>query len=134
MSNYLDHIFIPVAKVDLDYVCEIFDDDALNVSTHRPVFCQVDLLHVKRSSKSFPSVKNCVQWRRPTSDSISNFRENVESKCLVDGMHVRNLNSADDIDKLYKDVTLVPSAAFKDHLPFRKGFKQHLKPYWNDTL
>ena len=132
--SMIDHILIPVEKVDLISICEILDDDALNVSTHRPVYCHVNLPHAEQSRKPFPSVRHCVQWRGAKSDAITKYRESVENRCLNDGMHVRTLNTAQGIDSMYKDITSVLSGSSKEHLPHRKGFKQFLKPYLDDTL
>ena len=81
--SMIDHILIPVEKVDLISFCEILDDDALNVSTHRPVYCHVYLPHAKQSTKPFPSVRHCVQWRGAKSDAISKYRENIENMCHI---------------------------------------------------
>jgi hypothetical protein len=37
----IDYILIPVKKIDRIDKCEIFDDDCLNVSNHRPVYCNI---------------------------------------------------------------------------------------------
>ena len=129
--SMIDHILIPVEKVDLISIC---DDDALNVSTHRPVYCHVNLPHAEQSTMLFPSVRHCVQWRGAKSGAKTKYRESVENMCLNDGMHVRTLNTAQDIDSMYKDITSVLSDSSKEHLPHRNGFKQYLKPYWDYTL
>ena len=49
-------------------------------------------------------------------------------------MHSRSLDSAEAIDLYYNNVISIISSSSEKHLPYRKGFKQHLKPYWDDTL
>ena len=63
-----------------------------------------------------------------------NTEKTLKICAIYKAMHVRSINTAQDIDSMYKDITHVLSSASKEHLPHRKGFKQHLKPYWDDTL
>ena len=37
----IDHILVQSERVDLVAECKILDDYALNVSTHRPVYCRM---------------------------------------------------------------------------------------------
>lgn len=46
-TSMIDHILIPAEKVDIISVCKILDDEALNVSTHRPIFVQINFPHAE---------------------------------------------------------------------------------------
>ena len=45
----IDHMLIQSEKVDLISVCKILDDDALNVSTHRPFVMHIELPHAEQT-------------------------------------------------------------------------------------
>ena len=40
-ESFIDHILLPIEQLHCVLLCEICDDEALNVSRHRPVVCQV---------------------------------------------------------------------------------------------
>ena len=132
--SMIDHILLPIEKYDLVTSCEILDDDALNVSNHRPICCHVNLSHAEETTMAAPSVRKSVQWRVAKPEDILNYRESVENQCVSKQMHSRSLDSAEAIDLYYNDVISIISSSSEKHLPYRKGFKQHLKPYWDDTL
>ena len=132
--SMIDHILLPVEKGDLVSVCEILVDNALNVSTHRPIYCNVKLPHGEQPVKPFPMVNQSVKWRGSKPNVIDNYRQDVEKQSEIDKLYVRSINTTQDIDTLYNDIRLVLLSSSKNHLPFRKEFKQFLKPYWDDTL
>ena len=43
VGSLIDHILVPIEKVDLVFECFIPEDDALNVSNHRPVVCSLNI-------------------------------------------------------------------------------------------
>ena len=47
-TSMIDHILVHNEKVDLVSVCKILDDDALNVSTHRPTVMHLNLPHAEQ--------------------------------------------------------------------------------------
>jgi len=51
-ETLIDHICIPVEKLDCVTSCTILDGDCLNVSRHRPVICKVQLPIVGNTSSS----------------------------------------------------------------------------------
>ena len=46
-ESLIDHICTPVEKQDCILKCEILDDHCLNVSTHRPIFCCINVQILK---------------------------------------------------------------------------------------
>ena len=58
---------------------------------------------------------------------IANYRQDVEKQSENDKLYVRSINTTQDIDTLYNDIRLVLLSSSKNHLPYRKGFKQFLK-------
>ena len=41
-------VLIQIEKTDLVSMCKVLDDDALNVSTHRPIVMRFELPHVEQ--------------------------------------------------------------------------------------
>ena len=62
-ESLLDHIIIPSDKLDLVESCEICEDDCLNVSRHRPVFCQLKLPHNQQQIVS-PVCEQSINWKK----------------------------------------------------------------------
>ena len=58
--SMIDHILLPIEKYDLVTFCEILDDDALNVSNHRPICFHVKLSHAEETTTAAPSVRKSV--------------------------------------------------------------------------
>ena len=61
-ESLLDHIIIPSDKLDLVESCEICEDDCLNVSRHRPVFCQLKLPQNQQHIVS-PDCEQSINWK-----------------------------------------------------------------------
>ena len=80
--SMIDHILLPNEKYDFVTSCEILDDDALNVSNHRPICCHVNLSHAEETTTAAPSVRKSVQWRVAKPEDILNYRESVENQCV----------------------------------------------------
>ena len=127
-TSMIDHILVPSERVDLVVECKVLDDDALNVSNHRPVNCRIIFPHVEQTDPIL-NVKRSVQWRKVKPHQIDNFRENVDINCRnvsLDEQCPENLNN---VDLLYNDICALFLIVHDKHLPHGRGFKQFLKPY-----
>lgn len=132
-ASLIDHIILPIEKQDLILQCEILDDDALNVSAHRPIFCSVRTLVAQADSfRSFFS--NTVRWRCVKSRELNCYSQQVEIACSSNVFIKVSPITNRDIDVLYDDVVQIVQLASDRHLPHTKEFKEFLKPYWNHTL
>ena len=68
----IDHILLPIEKYDLVTSCEILDDDALNVSNHRPILsCKPFACRGNHDGSSF--LRKSVQWRVAKPEDILNY-------------------------------------------------------------
>ena len=132
-KSMIDHILVPSEKVDLLSECRVLDDDALNVSNHRPVYCLVMFPHAEQT-ESILNVMRSVHWRCAKSREIEGFRDDVETWYRKASFGVQSPEMLNDIDSLYNDICAIISECSEKHLPHTKGFKQFLKPYWDETL
>ena len=132
-TSMIDHILVPSEDVDLISECRILDDDALNVSNHRPVFCCIMCPHVEPTVPVL-NINKSIQWRNVKPQQIENFRENLDIKCRNASLDVQCPKTLDNVDSLYTNICTIVSECSDIHLPHRSGFKQFLKPYWDETL
>ena len=65
----IDHILIQIEKTDLVSMCKVLDDDALNVSTHRPIVMHFELPHVEQIG-SKASLRHRVKLRGVSRDML----------------------------------------------------------------
>ena len=61
-QSLIDHIIMPIEKVDIVTYCEFLDDGSLNVSNHRPVFCQIVLPPVFENTCSQSESPRRIKW------------------------------------------------------------------------
>ncbi|MCG8044308.1 MAG: reverse transcriptase family protein, partial [Candidatus Thiodiazotropha endolucinida] len=112
--------------------CNVPDDDALNVSSHRPILMQIELPHVEQTGFHL-STTNPVKWRGVKMDAIDQYRIRLDDLCLSRTTNRYNTYMENDIDALYFEIiSMIKSSS--DCLPHRKEFNKHLKPYWDQTL
>ena len=76
-ESLIFHILFPVDNIDLVSRCEICDDDALNVSRHRPVVCQN--IPISQPSPPDTSVDTRINWKRADDQSIDAYKLSLSS-------------------------------------------------------
>lgn len=104
-ESLIDHFIIPVEKVDLINECSILEDDILNMSRHRPIFCSVQLSHTNLNSLDFSKYR--INWKKANDESqtvLENDRrftsilhtnhQNIESLDRSYNVVVESLNNA----------------------------------------
>ena len=116
--SMIDHILLQVEKVDLVSECSILDDDALNVSNHRPIYCHSSFPHVEQAESGL-SVRRSVNWRCAKSDNLENFRNEIDRQCLNIPQDILSSERAHDIDVLYANVCDIIIKSSEKHLPYR---------------
>ena len=132
-ESLIDHILLPIEKVDLVSDCSILDDDALNVSNHRPVVCTLNfpLMNVYDNGSGDSSFN--INWRNVRGETLANYKE----YCLVDESlkclsHV-DVDSKQCVDFLHDGIVSSIRRISEDCIP-KSDFKHFLKPYWNKEL
>ena len=74
-QSLIDHIIVPIEKIDMIKYCEILDDGALNVSNHRPIFCQMVIPQVYEN-QSIQSESRRIKWSKCSEENKLKF-ENI---------------------------------------------------------
>ena len=102
-ESLIDHIIIPIEKLTYVSCCEIIEDEALNVSRHRPVHC---VLGIPASRFDFfdnqvESIK--INWKKINQESISSYAHELENNELIYNWFLEgDLNSHSSIDRAYQ--------------------------------
>ncbi|MCU7811905.1 MAG: hypothetical protein KZQ77_11825 [Candidatus Thiodiazotropha sp. (ex Notomyrtea botanica)] len=74
-ESLIDHIMLPIEKLDLVGKVCIFEDNSLNVSSHRPVYCSIN---VPFGDLHQPSVSSHINWNRVDSESIDLYQSTLQ--------------------------------------------------------
>ncbi|XP_053383874.1 uncharacterized protein LOC128550036 [Mercenaria mercenaria] len=130
-ESLIDHVLLPVEKVDLVTRCEILEDNALNVSSHRAIVCS---LHVQMCYLQTPPCPvHVINWKKVSETQkegyINRLKENETLLTLLDS----EIKSKNDTDLFYKSVVETFNDINKVCFPKIK-FKHFLKPYWDNDL
>ena len=131
-ETLIDYILVPTECTDAILHCEIVDDNCLNVSRHRPVYCCLEIhthyINAKPTDKEYG-----INWKKIKQSDIYYYQELL--KCSVDLNYASNsvLGTEYDVDNMYKVITNTLTSISESCLPKSK-FKHHLKPYWNTEL
>ena len=128
-ESLIDHIILPVEKVDLVIDCSILDDDSLNVSNHRPIVCTVKLPIIPVEFKSSGS----INWRNVQSDSLDSYRQSFNVDNNINNLFQYDIASTDNIDTFHDAIVSSIRQITNTCIPKSK-FKSFLKPYWNKEL
>ena len=131
-KSLLDHIIIPSDKLDLVESCEICEDDCLNVSRHRPVFCQLKLPQNQQQIVS-PVCEQSINWKNANSDQIDTYQCSLHNNKVLLDLDQGEIGSNDDITRAYLTLVNEVNASAKLCFPLKR-FKPFLKPYWNYEL
>ena len=130
-ETLIDHFLIPIEKLDMINDCIILDDDTLNVSRHRPIFCSLTYPRFYLSDMNISS--NHINWKRVNTEMINQYQTE-----LANDSSLHSILSAENIDGHFIDAsyyTITESLRTASEKCFPKtSFKKYLKPYWNDDL
>ena len=126
-ESMIDHILVPIEKVDLISRVTIWGDEAMNVSRHRPISCTIN---IPFSDLSQSNVSSHINWKKADTVSINAYQCTLQTDISLIELENYNYQSNSDIDYAYELVVKgLKSASEKC---FRKTeFKKFLKPYWN---
>ena len=103
-ETLIDHILCPIEHVQLLRSCEICDDDALNVSRHRPVIAQ---LHIPILVSDTPIVEHSVNinWKKADEPSIHRYRDNLARCDVFQRLCESSFESQSSLDVAYIELT-----------------------------
>ena len=129
-ESLIDHIMIPSWILTSVASCSILDDNAINVSNHRPVVCSLSLIiNTFRPNCTFERER--YNWKRVSASIQTNY-QNIISHNIGDLVSSEDVVTNADVDRLYNDIvnTLHKASSI---LP-KSQFKPCLKPYWDKEL
>ena len=132
-ESLIDHIIIQVEKVQYVVSCEIMQDDALNVSRHRPILCCLYLPTRDMSYRCSQSDLPNINWKKINEDSVQAYKQALQGSQALNNITESVLLSNTHIDQAYSTLVLEVKKIAKSCFPEKK-FKRFLKPYWNCDL
>ena len=130
-ESHIDHILVPYEKCDLISSCNIPDDCSLNVSSHRPVLCSIQVPHI--FSQLSTQESDVINWSKVKQDDKKLYTESLQNDVILNEVLNREIRSEGDVDNMYNQLVDRLNDTTKKCIPKSK-FKPHLKPYWNKEL
>ena len=130
-ESLIDHILLPIERLDTVLSCEILDDDVLNVSRHLQVVCSVSVpsANLNTSQVQFPSH---VKWEKLHDEAKHLYKSELENH-LTKFSITEGCNTIEYLDKKYVHIVDSITTASDTTLPKTK-FKPYLKPYWDRVM
>ena len=108
------------------------DDDALNVSNHRPLICKLNVPILAHSTNDY-HITPRLKWSKATTNALIQYEAFLEDSATLSFYRNVHISSTGQIDHLYK--VLVSEILKSSDLSIPKTkFRRFLKPYWNDNL
>ena len=133
IGSSIDHILVACEKMDLVTTCFIPDDNALNVSSHRPIICSFPVPGDPNSNSDVQEHRSRVNWSKVTESDLNEYRSFVQSHIERSETLNQDIVCESQIDCVYSDIVSLINEANDKCLPKSK-FKHFLKPYWDDEL
>ena len=128
-------MIIPSECVDTVRTCCILDDDALNVSKHRPIFCQLNFSHaIQMRPGTLINTKSSIKWRSVKSENIAKYTEFIENSCLSVHSESTNCNTKVKIDELYEHIKSNINTISVKYLKHSSEYKPFLERYFDQEL
>ncbi|XP_053381786.1 uncharacterized protein LOC128549265 [Mercenaria mercenaria] len=113
--------------------CKILEDNALNVSTHRPVICTVVMPSAYSPQTNNSPKTDIINWKNVTQNQLNAYKCFLENSELLLQLASSDIISTREIDQLYDKIVSVINTASEACIP-RVGYKPYIKPYWNRNL
>lgn len=132
IETMIDHVLIPVEKLDLICSCEILDDDSLNVSSHRPILCNFVLPNCDQSFY-YSQNEHGVNWRKISLSHKERYCEYLSKDKNILSFLDYEVKNKTDVDFMYQGMTSSICQANNCCFPKSK-FRHYLKPYWDNDL
>ncbi|MCG7877806.1 MAG: hypothetical protein N0C90_15945, partial [Candidatus Thiodiazotropha endolucinida] len=130
-ESLIDHILLPCDKLYYVCDCEIIDNDCLNVSRHRPIFCGIRAPEYQQHP--YYSNDLGINWKKVTCDLANEFKTCLNSNEVLQNIEHCDINTKVDIDNVLSNMTNEVKSTALQCFP-EKQFKHFLKPYWSDQL
>ena len=132
-ESLIDYILIPEEISRNITYCEVLDDNALNVSRHRPVFCTFELPYKALDNVPVYSGSIMINWRKCDQPCIDEYQNILKSSEHMTNITHSDIDSKSSIDQTYTTIIKELTVAAQKCFP-HKSYKRFLKPYWNTEL
>lgn len=133
VGSLIDHILLASEKFDLIVDCYIPDDNALNVSSHYPVFCTVRLPNFNCNNHNKSERMARINWSKITREQINDYQLYLHTNIQHSNILNQDVVCISQIDNMYDFIITLINNANKECFP-RSKFKHFLKPYWDIEL
>jgi hypothetical protein len=130
-ETLLDYIFLQSVSIPNITSCQILDDSALNVSSHRPLLCSIRLNNTLPGINPKPT--SHIVWHNVRQTSIDRYTQFMENDTQLQEIANSNITNITDIDSCYNYISQIINKANANIIPKPK-FKKYLKPYWTASL
>ena len=129
-ESLIDHILLPVERLDTALSCEILEDHVLNVSRHLPVGCSVCIPSANLDVNNFEFPSH-VKLDKLNEELKQSYQSDLEV-LLIQNVNVEGLTCHETLNTKYVHIADCITRS-SDSLPKTK-FKPSLKPYWDSVL
>lgn len=131
-ETLIDHAVISDRILSNILDCQILEDSALNVSTHRPIIFSLSI-RTSYCPKTRVISPNIINWHNVKQEHIDQYMHFLEYSDVLSCALDFPVKHTSDIDDLYSGIIVIVNLATKLFIPKVK-FKSYIKPYWNDLL
>ena len=130
-ESLIDHVLLPLERLDTVSSCEILDDHVLNTSRHRPIVCRISIpiADFEYTSLIFSSH---VKWDKLDEHVLQTYKLEL-SNLLSSASCQTDLDPTVRLEQTYSHIVNVITSVTDSVLPKTK-FRPYLKPYWDTSL
>ena len=131
-ESLIDHIILPLVIQDMIVKCEILDDNALNVSTHRPISCELNIPQYCVNISDY-SIEPRLKWSKATTNALHEYEVSLQHDNNLLNLVEVDIVTKNEVDNLYNSIVKSLLKASNNSIPQAK-YRRFLKPYWNTEL
>ena len=131
-ETLIDHILFPIEHLQLVSTTEICNDDALNVSRHRPVVSKFCLPIWAPDPESAQSSIN-INWKKADEQTVHCYKNNLTRSSTFHSLCENNFETKSSVDNGYMELIGALKDSAARSFP-KKQYKRYLKPYWTEEL
>ncbi|KAI8517105.1 hypothetical protein Bbelb_056860 [Branchiostoma belcheri] len=128
-KSTIDHIMIPREAVSEVLACRVIEEDALNMSDHKPVVATLRNKPVDWKERG--EHKGKLDWKSMSGQTENTYKRRVSELLKITVAPTEK--SPESIEKELNTITTALKRAAEETIPTKK-IKMHQKPYWSTEL
>lgn len=129
----IDHVITQQDLFNNVLSCAVLDDDALNVSSHRPIIVNLQIQFYASPSSSKNITTRVVNWNNVKQSHKCAYENYLTQDSDLLNIIDSEIQSKSQIDTVYDKIVSIIDSSTKACIP-KSQFKPFLKPYWNSSL